>query len=264
MVSDTLGSAHGGDHRHRGSWVLRAGAWIDRALTLGLEPEERAGLIQERGADRADHFADLDASVWAVAARTARSAVADIGYLILGGEATAIPVAVMFAIIGFGAFWQASTSEFSLFNRVFDGTLGVGLIAIAAAGLRCPRAIYRPWLLPAAVIAAIGTLGGTITIPIVAGTEIYDLANKGALAIVTVGFVLVALAVVPSTVNRTWLIRGGAVLWIAALGNAVAQVGWAVVDAGMQTSRGASVMVAVGCVVGAALLGRLRNVPVTN
>lgn len=264
MVSNTVNDHIGGDRGPRGAWVLRVGARIDRALTRGLEPREREAQLRERQADRADHLADPDATVASVAARTARSGASDLGYLLLGGEATAIPVAVMFAIIGVGAFWQTATAEFEPVVRTFDAVLGVGLVAVAAAGLRHPRSIYKPWLLPAVVIASIGTLGGALTIPIVAGTEVYDLANKAALGAVGVGFVVVAIALLPRTVNRTWLVRGGAVLWVAALGNAVAQLGWAVVNTGTETSRGASLMVAAGCVVGAALLGRLRNIPITG
>lgn len=264
MVSQRLHSVYRGGSRHRGTWILRVGAWIDRALTRGLEPREREAQLRERQADRADHLADPDATVASVAARTARSGASDLGYLLLGGEATAIPVAVMFAVIGVGAFWQTVTADFEPLVRMFDAVLGVGLVAVAAAGLRHPRSIYRPWLLPAVVIASIGTLGGALTIPIVAGTEVYDLANKAALGVVGVGFVVVAIALLPRTVNRTWLVRGGAVLWVAALGNAVAQLGWAVVNAGTETSRGASLTVAAGCVVGAALLGRLRNIPITG
>jgi hypothetical protein len=264
MVSESLSGTSRRGNGPRGKWVLRTGAWIDRALTWGLDPEERSALLHERGADRFDHLADPDASVMSVTGRTGRSAVADVGYLILGGEATAVPVAFMFAVIGLGAFWQAATADFEPIVRMFNAILAVGLVAVAAAGLRRPRAIYRPWLLPALLIASIGTLGGAITIPIVAGTEVYDLANKGALVVVTIGFLVVAAAVTPSTVNRIWLIRGGAVLWAAALGNAIAQLGWGVVDAGTGTSRGAAVMVAVGCVAGAVLLRRLRHVPVTN
>jgi hypothetical protein len=264
MVSESLSGASRRGNGPRGKWVLRAGTWIDRALTWGLDPDERSALLRERGADRFDHLADPDASVMSIAGRTARSAVADVGYLILGGEATAVPVAFMFAVIGLGAFWQTLTADFVPIVRMFDGILGVGLVAIAAAGVRRPRAIYKPWLLPAMIIASIGTLGGAITIPIVSGTEVYDLANKGALLVVTFGFLVVALALAPSTVNRTWLIRGGVVLWAAALGNAIARVGWGVVDAGTGTSRGAAFMVAIGCVAGAVLLRRLRDVPITN
>jgi hypothetical protein len=264
MVSESLHGTTGGVSDRRGAWVLRTGTRIDRALTWGLDPEERSALLQEREADRFDHMADPDTSIMAVVGRTGRSALADAGYLVLGGEVTAVPVAVMFAVIGLGAFWQAATADFEPILRMFNAILAVGLVAVAAAGLRRPRAIYRPWLLPALLIASIGTLGGAITIPIIAGTEVYDLANKGALVVVTIGFLVVAAAVVPSTVNRIWLIRGGVVLWAAALGNAIAQLGWGVVDAGTGTSRGASFMVAVGCVAGAVLLRRLRHVPVTN
>lgn len=264
MVSESQQGTTGRGNRRPGAWVLLIGVWIDRALTWGLDPEERSSLLQEREADRFDHLADPDASIMAVAGRTARSAVADGRHLILGGEATAVPLAAMFAVIGLGAFWQTTTADFEPIVRTFDGILGVGLVAAAAAGLRRPRAMYRPWLLPAVIIASIGTLGGAVTIPIVAGTEVYDLANKGALLLVTIGFAIVALALVPSNVSRKWLVRGGAVVWIAALGNAIAQLGWGVVDAGTGTSRGATFMVAVGCVVGAALLARLRGIPVTD
>jgi hypothetical protein len=127
MVSESLRGTSRMGNGPRGEWVLHAGAWIDRVLTWGLDPDEQSALLQERGADRFDHLADPDASV-----------------------------------------------------------------------------------------------------------------------------------------NRTWLIRGGVVLWAAALGNAIAQVGWGVVDAGTGTSRGAAFMVAIGCVAGAVLLRRLRDVPITN
>ena len=79
---------------------------------------------------------------------------------------------------------------------------------------------------------------------------------------VATGLAIVAVALLFPRSNRVWIVRGGTIIWGSALFMAVGAVGWTIIDAPIYSTRWSSLMVAVACVVGAAVIVRLRNIEV--
>jgi len=248
--------------RREGAAILSLVGWLDRALTWGIEPTEREEILSERESDRYEHVADPDASMVSVMARSAWSSVGDVWYRFIGTEASALPLAIVFAIVGIGAIADAFTSGISQTVAAFNVLTGVGYIALAAAGLRQPRKLQRAWLLPGLVLASIGTMAGAILMPVASDAGPFGWFAKAGLAGVATGLAIVAVALLFPRSNRVWLVRGGTIIWGSALFMAVGAVGWTIVDAPIYSTRWSSLMVAVACVLGAAVIARLRNIEV--
>ena len=167
--SRTLGSDDGGSPppaRRRGTAVLLGAGYVDRALTWGLEPSERAETLRERESDRFELVADPDASMASVVARSVASSLSDIWYRFVGSETSALPLAVVFAIVGVGALADAFTSDIPPMHAFLNVVTGIGYLALAAAGLRQPRKLQRAWLLPGLGLASFGTMAGAIVMPV--------------------------------------------------------------------------------------------------
>ena len=73
---------------------------------------------------------------------------------------------------------------------------------------------------------------------------------------------MVAVTLIRPHFNRVWIIRGGTIIWGSALFMAVGAIGWTIADAPVYSTRWSSLMVAFACVVGAAVIARLRNIEV--
>jgi hypothetical protein len=248
--------------RPRGSCFLRCAASFDRALTWGLEPLERDEILREREADRFDHVADPDASIASVVTRSVLSAMADIWYRFVGAETSALPLAIVFGVVGVGALADAFTNGITPTIAGLNVVTGIGYLAMAAAGLRQPRKLQRTWLLPGLVLASIGTMAGALVLPPTSEAGLFGWVAKVALAGVATGLAVVAVTLVRPQFNRAWIIRGGVIIWGSALFMAVGAVGWTIADAPIYSSRWSSLMVALACVVGAALIVRLRDIEV--
>lgn len=242
--------------------VLSWAGWFDRLLTWGLEPAERAEILSERESDRFEHIADPDASTTSIVTRSVWSSLGDVWYRFVGSDTSALPLALAFALIGIGAFADAFTSEISPVVAGFNVVTGAGYLALAAAGIRQPRKLQRVWLLPGLVLASIGTMSGAVVMPVATDAGPFALFAKVALAGVATGLAIVAVALMRPHFDREWIIRGGKIIWGSALFMAIGAIGWTVVDAPIYSTRWSSLMVAVACVVGAAVLARLRNIEV--
>jgi hypothetical protein len=244
---------------------LRCAEWADRALTWGLDPQTRAEILQERVADRYAHLADPDASIGAVAMRALRSALSDVGYRIFGHDDSAVPIGLVFALIGFGAFIHPLTSDMPFWAGIASHFTGAAFLFMGAVAIVSPRELPRVWLLPGLLVASAGTMGGALTLPASPGAvAVVDLTNRLGLAFVSVALLVLAMALMRPPVKRPLLNAGGAVLWAGALVMAVGQIGWAVLGAGFDATGGVGILVAAACIVGAAILSRLRDVPITS
>lgn len=265
MDPRTLGSDDGGPPqpaRRRGMAVLSGAGYVDRILTWGIEPNERAETLQERESDRFEHISDPDASMASVVARSVASSLSDVWYRFVGSETSALPLAAMFAIIGVGALADGFVSDIPPMHAFLNVVTGIGYLAMAAAGLRQPRKLKSAWLLPGLVLASSGTMGGAIVIPVTPEAGLFAWIVKAALVGVATGLAVVAVAFVRPGSGRVWIIRGGGILWGSALLMAVGAVGWTIADAPIESTRWSSLMVAFACVVGAAVIARLRNIEV--
>ncbi|MEN8114735.1 MAG: hypothetical protein ABFS21_10130 [Actinomycetota bacterium] len=258
----SFGLRNKGTEASRGACFLSCAERIDRMLTWGLDPEEREGILRERLADRYEHLTDLDATLGAVAARSIRSALADVWYRFMGGDISAFPVAAMFALIGLGALSDTLISDMPFLLVVFNAVTAAGFIAMAVAGFIRPRELKRAWLLPGAAMASIGSMGGAVLLPVTPDAALYDLFTKLSLGGVAVGLAVVAFSLASRTPNRTWFLKGGAILWSSALVFAVGQFGWAIAATPVYSTRSSTLMVALAAVVGAAVLSRLRHLPI--
>ena len=248
--------------RRDGAAVLSLAGWFDRALTWGLEPTEREEILRERESDRYEHVADSDASMVSVIARSAWSSVGDVWYRFIGAEASALPLAIVFAVVGIGAMTDALTTGIPRTHAAFNVVTGIGYLALAAAGLRQPRKLQRAWLLPGLMLASIGTMAGAILMPVASDAGPFGWFAKAALAGVATGLAVVAVALLFPRSNRVWIVRGGTIIWGSALFMAVGAVGWTIIDAPIYSTRWSSLMVAVACVLGSAVIVRLRNIEV--
>ncbi len=242
--------------------VLSWGGYLDRALTWGLEPLERDEILHERAADRFEHLADPDSSISSVLARSIWSAVGDIWFRFVGVETSALPLAIVFAVVGIGALADAFSRGITPILAGLNIVTGIGYLAMAAAGLRQPRKLQRTWLLPGLVLASIGTMAGAITLPPTPEAGLFGWVAKIALAGVGTGLAVVAVTLIRPHFERVWIIRGGVIIWGSALFMAVGEVGWTIADAPIYSSRWSSLMVAFACVVGATVIARLRNIEV--
>ena len=242
--------------------VLSLASWFDRALTWGLEPGEREETLQERKSDRYEHVTDPDASMVSVMTRSLWSSLGDVWYRFIGTEASALPLAIVFAVVGVAALADAFTVGISQTVAAFNVVTGIGYLALAAAGLRQPRKLQRVWLLPGLLLASVGTMAGAILIPVASDAGPFAWFAKVALAGVATGLAVVAVALMFPRLDRVWITRGGTIIWGSALFMAVGAVGWAIIDAPIYSTRWSSLMVAFAAVVGAAVIARLRNIEV--
>ncbi|MEN8235764.1 MAG: hypothetical protein ABFR89_12675 [Actinomycetota bacterium] len=258
----TLKSGNTGAAPRRHGCLLDWAARVDRVLTWGLDPDVRDELLQERAADRYDHLADPDASLSGVFARSLQSAFADLVYRFLGGDVSAVPIAVLFALIGFAAIADTLTSHLPVMLDIFNVTTGIGFLALAVAGFVHPRKLKRAWLLPGAVAVSIGAIAGAILLPVAPEAAMFDWIAKIGLGGGGLGFGLIAGSVASSTPNRVWYQRGGTVVWASGLFLGIGLFGWAIVSTPVYSTRASTLLVAVALVVGAALLSRLRHVPI--
>ena len=248
--------------RRRGIAALSWASNLDRTLTWGTEPVERDEILREREADRFEHLTDPEASMASVVTRSIMSSLADIWYRFVGTETSALPLAIVFALVGIGALADAFTRGITPTLLGLNVVTGIGYLAMAAAGLRQPLKLQRVWLLPGLVLASFGTIAGAIVLPPTAEAGLFGWVAKVALAGVGVGLAVVAVTLIRPQFDRAWIIRGGRVIWGSALFMAVGAVGWTVADAPIYSSRWSSLMVAFACVVGAAVIARLRNIEV--
>lgn len=235
---------------------------LDRALTWGLQSVERDEILREREADRFEHLSDPEASVSSVVVRSARSSLADIWYRFVGAETSALPLAIMFAVVGIGALADAFTRGITPILAVGNMVTGIGYLAMAAAGLRQPRKLQRTWLLPGLALASIGTMAGAVVLPANTEAGLFGWIVKVALAGVGTGLAVVAVTLLRPRFERVWIVRGGVIIWGSALFMAAGAVGWTIADAPVYSSRWSSLMVAFACVVGAAVITRVRNIEV--
>ena len=243
--------------------MLSWASCLDRALTWGLEPVERDEILHEREADRFEHVADPEASMASIVARSVWSSVADVWYRFVGAETSALPLAIMSAVVGVGAIVDAFTLGITPTLAGLNVVTGIGYVAMAAAGIRQPRKLQRTWLLPGLVLASFGTIAGAIMLPATAEAGLYGWVAKIALAGVGTGLAVVAVTLIRPHFNRAWIIRGGGIIWGSALIMAVGALGWTIADAPIYSTRWSSLMVAFACVVGAGIIARLRNIDVT-
>ena len=197
-----------------------------------------------------------------VVVRSVRSSLADIWYRFVGGEASALPLAAVFAVVGVGALADAFTNGITPTLAGLNVVTGIGYLAMAAAGLRQPRKLQRAWLLPGLVLASIGTMAGAVALPLTAEAGLFGWFAKVALAGMATGLAVVAAALVRPHFDRAWIIRGGVIIWGSALFMAVGAIGWTIADAPIYSTRWSSLVVAFACVVGAAVIARLRNIEV--
>lgn len=242
--------------------VLSWASYLDRALTWGIEPGERDEILREREADRYEHVADPSASMALVVTRSVLSALADIWYRFVGAETSALPLAIVFGVVGLGAVADTFTRGITPTLAGLNLVTGIGYLAMAAAGLRQPRRLQRAWLLPGLVLASLGTLAGAVMLPPTAEAGLFGWVAKVALAGVGTGLAVVAVTLIRPHFDRVWIVRGGAIIWGSALFMAVGELGWTIADAPVYSSRWSSLMVAFACVVGAAVIARLRNIEV--
>lgn len=240
------------------AWAGRA----DRALTWGMDPVEREDLLRERGSDRLDQLLDGDATVTHLAIRSLKSVVADIWYRFFESEASSVPLALMFLLVGIGALADAFTVDFPGPVRILDLSTALGFFTMAVAGFRRPHALHRKWLLPGLVLASVGAIGGAIAVPLEPGTEVLAIVNKGSFGIGGIGLAVIALALIPKRPSRTWVRRGGTLVWGAAVMLAVGQIGWVAIATPVYSTRSSSLIVGAAAVVGAAVIGRIRHMPV--
>lgn len=248
-------------HR-RGAAVLSWAGYLDRVLTWGLEPVERAETLHEREADRFEHLSDPETSTASVVIRSILSALSDVWYRFVGTETSALPLAIVFGVVGIGALADAFTNGITPMIAGFNVVTGIGYLALAAAGLRQPRKLQRVWLLPGLVLASFGTMAGAVALPPTAEAGLFGWFSKVALAGVGTGLAVVAVTLIRPHFDRAWIIRGGVIIWGSALFMAVGAIGWTIADAPIYSSRWSSLMVAFACVVGAAVIARLRNIEV--
>lgn len=248
--------------RRRGAAVLPWAGQVDRALTWGCEPVEREEILQEREGDRLEHLADPDASMASVVVRSVRSSLSDIWYRFVGAETSALPLAIVFAVVGLGAIADAFTNGITPRLAGLNVVTGIGYLAMAAAGVRQPRKLQRTWLLPGLVLASFGTMAGAFELPPTPEAGLFGWVAKVALAGVGTGLAVVAVTLIRPHFNRVWIIRGGTIIWGSALFMAVGAIGWTIADAPIHSTRWSSLMVALACVVGAAVIARLRNIEV--
>lgn len=244
--------------------VLTWASWADHALTWGLDPADREDLLRERETDRVDHLHDPEAAMFSLVVRSLRSAIADVWYRFFDNDASALPVSFVFALIGIAAISDAFTSDFPPLLHLLDISTGVGFLAMAVGGFRRPRELHRSWLLPGLVLASVGGLGGAIAMPTGGGSEVFGWVNKVGFGAGAVGLAVIALALIAAPASREWVLRGGALLWSAAMLVAVGQIGWALMASPIYSTRGSSLTVAAACVVGAAVVGRIRHLPVVS
>jgi hypothetical protein len=242
--------------------VLSWASCVDRALTWGLEPVERDEILREREADRFEHVADPEASMASIVARSVWSAVADVWYRFVGAETSALPLAIVFAVVGIGALADAFTLGITPTLAGLNVVTAIGYLAMAAAGIRQPRRLQRTWLLPGLVFASCGTIAGAIILPPTAEAGMFGWVAKIALAGVGSGLAVVAVTLIRPHLNRAWIVRGGVIMWGSALFMAVGALGWTIADAPIYSSRWSSLMVAFACVVGAGVIARLRNIEI--
>jgi len=261
MTSVNLDDSGGRAALPRDRCLMECAERMDRLLTWGLEPAEREDILRERLADRYDHLADAPLS--AVLFRSLRSALADLWYRLVGGDMSAIAVAAMFALIGFGALSDTFTSDMPLLLNAMNLFTALGFITMAVAGFVRPRALERAWLLPGVVLASIGSLGGAVALPVPPGAGLYDWFTKLALGGVAVGLAVVAVSLVPRTPTRSLFVKGGTILWSSAFVFAVGQFGWAIFAVPVYSTRSSSLMVAAAAVVAAAVLSRIRHLPIS-
>jgi len=264
MTSRESGGAGTKMPRSRGAWILTGAAAADRVFTWGLEPTERSDLPLEREADRFDHLADPDASLPAVVIRSFRSAFADLAYRFLGGEVSALPLAILLAIIGLGAIADTITSHLPVMLNVFNLLTGVGFLALAVAGFANPRELRRRWLLPGAVLVFVGAVAGAILLPVEGGSVTFDWVTKIALGGAGLGFGIIAGSLVASNPNRVWYQRGGMLVWGSGLFLGIGLFGLALLAQPVYSTRASTLVVATASVVGTALLSRFRHVPVAS
>ena len=248
-------------HREEAA-VLSLANWFDQALTWGLEPGEREEILQERKGDRYEHVTDPDASMVSVMTRSLRSSLGDVWYRFIGTETSALPLAIVFAVVGVAALADAFTGDIPQTHAILNAVTGIGYLALAAAGLRQPRKLQRVWLLPGLLLASVGTMAGAILMPVASDAGPFAWFSKVALAGVATGLAVVAVALVVPRLDRVWITRGGTIIWGSALFMAVGAAGWAFIDAPIYSTRWSSLMVAVACVLGAAVIARLRNIEV--
>ncbi len=167
--------------------MLSLASYLDRALTWGLESVERNEILHEREADRFEHVADPEASMASIVARSVWSSVADVWYRFVGAETSALPLAIMSAVVGVGAIVDAFTLGITPTLAGLNVVAGIGYVAMAAAGMRQPRKLQRTWLLPGLVLASFGTIAGAIMLPATAEAGLYGWVAKIALAGVGTG-----------------------------------------------------------------------------
>lgn len=253
-----------GTSRHGGAVVLTWASRADRVLTWGLDPLEREDLLREREADRIDHFHDPEAAMFSLVVRSVRSAISDVWYRLFDNDPSALPLSFMFALIGIAALSDAFTSDFPPLLRLLDISTGVGFLAMAVGGFRRPRELHRSWILPGLVLASVGALGGAIAMPTGGGNAVFGWVNRVGFGAGAVGLAVIALALILAPASRTWVLRGGALIWGAAMLMAVGQIGWALMASPIYSTRGSSLTVAAASVVGAAVIGRTRHLPVVG
>jgi len=247
-----------------GGWILEGAAVVDRVLTWGIDPEIRDDLLMERAADRFDHIADPDASLASVLTRSIKSAFADLAYRFLGGEVSAVPVAILFAIIGLGSMADTMTSHLPAVVNGFNLLTGAGFLVLAMGGLAHPRELRRRWLLPGAVLVSIGAMAGAVMFPIENGSVMFDWLTRMALAGGGLGFALIAGSLMMPVPSRKWYRRGGLFIWGSGLFLGVGLLGLAVLAEPVYSTRASTFIIAIASIVGTALLGRLRFVPVAS
>ena len=234
---------------------------LNRIGTWGLDPDIRRQTLDERTMDLNDQAADPSFGAKSIIlGRALRTFGSDFRYRITGDNQSAIPVALVFALIASGAFGYAFAREPEL-HTVSHLLSGSGLLLISALFLYSPRAIRATGACLGSLVIAIGCTLGAASVPVYEETLVFDTATQIALGAIGVAFAAIAVGLRFARRKRVLEAAGLVVILGTAL-LAFGELGWAIHVAGEKNLEAiAAGAIAVGAIPGLSFFVRLRHLP---
>ncbi len=242
-------------------WVVDIASAYSRLSTWGLDAEMREELLAERSADLAAQLADpVRNSFAAVADRTARTLLGDIGGRITSRHNSSLPLGFALLAVGFGTLLYAaliSVPDYRL-SLLLEG---IGLVVLAITGLRSPLVIRRYPSAIGSLFVAAGCALGVEAIPFTAEVSLFYYTALTAISLSAVGFFALAAGLLAGR-DRTPRIPGSVLVAAAGL-LAFSEIGWALFIFDQNAMEAAAaVLVAGGAILFIRFFARLRHLPI--
>ncbi len=245
---------------------------IDRALTWGIEPSVRAGLLREQAADWESMSHDPAQTGRRIIARQIKGVPVAIWWRWAQREITSLPAGTALALLAVAVATDGlATTAFPLEHRLVLIVIAVGLGMAALHLIQRPRRIDSAELRISFLLVGIGTAGSVMTFPTAADwvsqpdlmAPALDNIMKMSIATVGIGCAALFLATLLPR-RRTFVVCGGGLVIAGTLAFAVTEIAWGVWAAPTNLLVSTvALFVAFGATLFAHMVFRLRKLEIT-